>query len=88
MDKVYLVVMDWAFEGDAGIDIEVFATKPKALEAFRTLVNHEKHSSWIGENNGKKIAVEEQPERFEAIEVGRAQNVRTEIYIEEKEVKG
>lgn len=88
MDKVYLLVMDWAFEGDCGIDIEAFATKPKAVEAFRTLVNQEKNDSWVGEDNGIEISIEEENEWFEAIEIGRADNVRTKIYIEEKEVKG
>lgn len=88
MNKVYLVVMNWAFEGDCGIDIEVFVSKPKAVEEFRKLVNEEKHNSWIGEKSGTKIAIEEELEWFEAIEVGRDQDVRTEIYIEEKDVKG
>lgn len=88
MDKVYLLVMDWAFEGDRGIDIEVFTTKAKAVKALRVLVSQERNDSWIGEDNGIEISIEEENEWFKAIEVGNEADVRTEIYIEEKDVKG
>lgn len=49
MEKVYMVQMEWAYEGDHGVETHLFASPSAAQEKFNKLKASEKSGSWIAD---------------------------------------
>lgn len=47
MTHVYVVTMNWAFEGDSGVDTTLFKTYESAKAFFDKTVQEEKTGSWV-----------------------------------------
>lgn len=49
--SVFLVVMEWEYDSDRGVDIEAFADIQQAENYFNQLIEKEKTTSWIKDIN-------------------------------------
>lgn len=47
--KMYLVVLDWHYGADYGLDVNHYTTYDDALEAFLQSIEEEMSSSWISD---------------------------------------
>lgn len=56
MDKVWMVQMEWAYEGDHGVDTYLFANKTAAKEKFSKIKVDEKKNSWIADKEVERDA--------------------------------
>ena len=48
-NEIHLVVMEWEYDSERGVDIEAFSNKEKAVEYFHQLIKTEKSNSWISD---------------------------------------
>lgn len=80
-EKFYIVVLEWALEGESGVEISLAETKEKAVEYFNALVKIEKENSWIKYSDEEFLIITENQERFTAYIDGEYSITHTNIGI-------
>lgn len=82
---IYLVVMEWEYEAERGVKIEVFDHLKSAEIYFDKLVEEEQKTSWI-KDCSNLIEETEDPHCYSAYDRDGEAQTHTYISIEEKEV--
>lgn len=83
--EIYLVVMEWEYDAERGVDIEAFTDISKAEEYYENLINTEKTTSWIKDINSLVVECEEHS-YYAYDEDGEAQT-HTRITLQKKPIK-
>lgn len=86
-DRVFIVIMDWAYEGDSGVEV-LLTTKNEetACKIFKEKVESEKLDSWIADPTA--LVIHETDHVFLAyLKYESYQNVHTHIEIHEEVLK-
>lgn len=47
--QAFCLTLDWAYDGDHGVEVQSFTDENEARAAFKKLVEHEKCESWIAD---------------------------------------
>ena len=81
-EMVYLVVREWAFDGESGFDIDAFASFDDAFKCFKRKVKFETENSWVKE--GGDIVIKMEDCAWEAYERGYYSELHTSISVEYK----
>lgn len=83
--KIYLVVMEWEYEAERGVEIEAFDHLEFAERYFDELVDKEQKTSWI-KDCPNLVEETEDPHRYSAYDGDGEAQTHTYISIEEKEI--
>ena len=46
-NHTFCLILDWAYDGDHGVEVTSFTDENKARAEFKKLVEHEKRETWI-----------------------------------------
>ena len=82
---IYLVVMEWEYEADRGVEIEAFDHLEFAEIYFDKLVDKEQKTSWI-KDCSNLVEETDDPHRYSAYDGDGEAQTHTYISIEEKEI--
>lgn len=80
---VYLLVTEYEYDGEHGVDIEAFKKFGNASAAFKMAVRSEKETSWIKDCDD--AVIEEDELSFTAYVDGEYSETHTSIYVQKVE---
>lgn len=82
---IHLVVMEWEYEAERGVDIEPFSDLKEAESYFEQLIKTEKFNSWIKDLDSLVEEIEDRS-YYACDEDGEAQT-HTHITLQSKTIK-
>ena len=81
-EMVHLVILEWVFDGENGLEIDAYADYNDARRRFQERIGFETDDSWV--NTKEDVVIEKNGNSWTAYEDGCYTETHTSIKIESK----